>query len=127
MSAWVLWLIIVIGNVRVLLFACAMAPFIIFIISMGATAINCAVGKEAECLTKVACWWKKYVIPWTIIVFLAAMCPTTRQAAAICVLPKLVDAAQVSEIPEALESLAVEWCKKQVVDLTSEIKTETKP
>lgn len=79
---------------------------------------------EDEDLTKVAKALGKYLIIFLccfVFTLMAALfIPTTKQAAAIIVVPKIINNESVKKLPDNLVELANEWVKTQTKNLKEE-------
>lgn len=122
---WLIYLIIVCGKISLFSWVCAIILVITIIIVLLIAAASYTAGmgfgendKDRKRAKKFIALPKRFV-PWLIIfTVLALFVPTTKECAAIYVLPKIVSATNESELPEQLETLAIEWTKQQINILT---------
>ena len=64
---------------------------------------------EIKGAKKLACW----LVPWIIgLTLVNTLIPNTKQAAAIIVLPEIVNSEAVQQLPGELTTLAREWLQE---------------
>jgi hypothetical protein len=130
MSMWLMYLILKLDDVATtfgvisvvgLLFATIATIFLVittvFCICDGYTKEDC------NFLTKAAPLVKKYLIRlWIVVVVcgvLSTFLPTTKQAAAIYFIPKVINNKQVRKMPNKLVVLANDWMDEQIKTIKS--------
>ena len=65
-------------------------------------------------------WLSLVVIAGVIILFLGLLTPTTKEMAAIIVIPKIVNNPEVQKLPTNLLNLSNEWIEEKVKKLAQE-------
>ena len=103
MSSLELYLLILIGNLSMFF------GIVGFVILMGTGIFVLANSPDDfyECLGEA----KKAILVAIGCGFLATVCPSTTEMAAIYIIPKIVNNADMQKLPTELTSLAVEWLR----------------
>lgn len=120
-NSWMIYGIIVLGNIGILLslFGCFLIILGIIIIMLWFMEKNSYKGDEEN----AAYWQSKFkplVIVTIIVWLLAALCPSTKEMAAIYLIPKIANNQHIQNIPDkaltALGGKLDEWINDQTKD-----------
>lgn len=91
---------------------------IIFAVTLLIIALNYG-DEEAKDFTKP--WAVCFGVSFAITLFLAVMVPSTKQAAVVYCLPKIINNEQVQKVPDNLLRLANRWIDDQIAETTETV------
>ncbi len=117
---WIMYFIVVIGNIAWLSTALFVLGVVAVVVAL-VVSIAALAEDEKEVVKKAVLAAKKFAIIAFCSALFSAFTPTTKEMAAIYVIPKIVNRIDKSELPAQLETLATEWVKSQI----ETVKTKT--
>lgn len=105
-----LYLILMLDNVtKVILLTTIFATFGTFI-----TGMQAMLGFSETDRRKGALWFKRFVIALAILLSLNMIVPSTKQAAAIYLIPDIIANEQVQKLPENAVKLLNTWMEEKI-------------
>lgn len=118
MDYFLLYLILRLDAVSNAGFIFAIITGIIFAITLLISALNYN-DEEAKNATKP--WAISFSVVFVITLLLTVMVPSTKQAAVVYCLPKIINNEQVQKVPDNLLRLANQWIDDQITETTETV------